>query len=212
MIFVRNIFRKRCDEIDTYYNFIENFIIGNRDEDLNKILKSNLILMLYNLIESSMSNAIEEIHNNIHFSRISFDLLNFELRKVVIKQTKNFNPQDFVMSINEIAFDIVKKSFNKNKVFNGNVDSRKIVELSNSYGFSSSTNYSETKNGRCLVDIKGRRNDLAHGVFSFTEVGKEYSLEDLLKMKDETQKYLHGILDNINDYLVNQKYTQPVAV
>lgn len=211
MFFVRKIFRDRADEIESYFNFIDGFISNSRDESLNKILKSNLILMLYNLVESTTSNAIEEIHNSIHANNVSFDLLKLELRKTLVKHVKNFNPHDFVISINDIAIDIVKRSFNKQKVFNGNVDSRKIKELGVIYGFSSTTTYNQTRNGQCLVDIKGRRNDLAHGVFSFTEVGKEYSLQDLQKMKDETQNYLIEIINNIDNYLINQDYKQAVV-
>ena len=52
---------------------------------------------------------------------------------------------------------------------------------------------------------------MAHGVFSFTEVGKEYSLQDLQKMKDETQNYLIEIINNIDNYLINQDYKQAVV-
>jgi hypothetical protein len=210
MLLVRNIFQDRADEIETYFTFIDTFTQSNKNEELNKILKSNLILMLYNLMESTISNAIEEIHNNIHSNAISFDLLKVDLRKNLIKHLKSFNPHDFVTSINNISLDIVKKSFNKQKIFNGNVDSRKIRELGGVYGFSSTTTYINTKNGQCLVDIKGRRNDLAHGIFSFTEVGKEYSLQDLEKMKNETKNYLLEILNNIDSYLSQQEYKESV--
>ena len=76
---------------------------------------------------------------------MSFDLLKLELRKTLVKHVKNFNPHDFVISINDIAIDIVKRSFNKQKVFNGNVDSRKIKELGVIYGLSSTTTYNQNK-------------------------------------------------------------------
>ena len=116
MLSVKNIFQERVNEIDNYYNFINGFVPTSTDENLNKILKSNLILMLYNLIESSVSNAIEEIHNNIYSNKISFDLLKIELKKALVKHLKNYiNPHEFVISISDIAIDIVKKSFHKRK-------------------------------------------------------------------------------------------------
>jgi len=208
---VKIIYLERANEIEIYYNFIENFIETSTNDDLNKILKSNMILMLYNLVESTMSNAIEEIHNNIHSNGVSFDLLKIELREVLVSYLKsNSNAKDFVTKISSIANDIVKISFSKQKVFSGNVDSRKIQEISKQYGFDSKTDHTETKNGNCLLTIKSKRNDLAHGTYSFTEIGKEYTTEDLEKMKKEAINYLKEILNNIDKYLKNQDYKQPV--
>ncbi len=204
---VKAIFQERTLEVEIYYSFIEDFINTSKNDDLNKILKSNMILMLYNLVESSMSNAIEEIHNNIHNNGVSFDLLKIELREVLVSYMKNhLNAKDFVAKIASIANDIVKTSFNKQKVFSGNVDSKKIKEVSKQYGFNSNTTHSKTKNGQCLVTIKNKRNDLAHGTYSFIDIGKGYSIEDLEKMKKETINYLEEILNNIDKYLINQDY------
>jgi len=207
MLNVKTDFQDRVNEVNIYFTFIEKFIPNSDNDDLNKILKSNLLLMLYNLIESSISNAIEEIHNDIHRNSISYDLLKVELREVLVRHLKNhINPKDFVLAINNIALDIVKKSFNKGRISNGNIDSKKIRELGASYGFSYITNYSQTKNGACLLTIKRRRNDLAHGTFSFTEVGKDYTNEDLEIIKNEAINYLREILDNIERYLIRQDY------
>lgn len=209
---VKTIFQERVNEVEAYYTFIDTHISGSSNDDLNKILKSNLLLMLYNLIESSMGNAVEEIHNEIHVKTVSFNILKTDLKKRLIKYLKNnLNPDQFVASVNDIALDIIKQCFDKQKLFNGNIDSRKIRELSENYGFSSNTNYNQTKHGNCLVTIKGRRNDLAHGTFSFTEVGKEYSIGDLEKMKNETIHYLAEIINNIEQYLNNQEYIQVTA-
>lgn len=209
---VKTIFQERVNEVEAYYTFIDSYIASSSNDDLNKILKSNLLLMLYNLIESSMANAVEEIHNEIHVKTVSFNTLKTELKKRLIKYLKNnLNPDQFVASVNDIALDIIKQCFDKQKLFNGNIDSRKIQELSQNYGFSSNTDYNQTKHGSCLVTIKGRRNDLAHGTFSFTEVGKEYSIGDLEKMKNETINYLSEIINNIEQYLNNQDYIQAVT-
>jgi hypothetical protein len=207
MVTTKRIFSERVQEIEEYSSFIENFIANNNNESINKILKANLLLMLYNLVESTMSNAIEEIHNSIDTSSVSFNDLRREFKTVLIGYLKkHLNPNDFVTSINDISKDIIKKCFVKQKLFNGNIDSRKIKEISSEYGFSCTTNYNRTKHGKCLVDIKGKRNDLAHGIFSFTEVGKDYSTDDLKKMKEETVNYLDEILNNIKTYIANREY------
>ncbi|MEP6683088.1 MAG: MAE_28990/MAE_18760 family HEPN-like nuclease [Parafilimonas sp.] len=211
MISVKQTFQSRVSEIETYFNFIDAFLLTNQNENLKKILKSNLILMLYNLIESTMANAVEEIHNDIHSNSVSFNALKLEIREEIISLLKKRNPLKFVNSINDLAIDIVKRSFRREETFSGNIDSSKIIDLSEVYGFSTRTVYAQTKNGQCLVEIKGKRNDLMHGTFSFTEIGKDYSIQDLEKMKREATCYLSEILDNIEYYLLNKGYLQPHA-
>jgi hypothetical protein len=176
------------------------------DDELFKILKSNLLIMLYNLIESSISNAIEEIHNNIHSNNVSFDSLKENLKSIIITNAKSVNPNDLVSKISNIATDIVKYTFKKDELCRGNVDAKKIRELANRYGFDSNTDYTKTKHGSHLVTIKGKRNDLAHGVYSFAEVGKEYPIEDLKDMKDTTIFYISEILGNIENFLISKGY------
>ena len=209
MQFVKEIFQERVNEINRYYTFISSFSLENPDKELNKILRSNLILMLYNLVESSITNSIEEIHSNIYTNRISFNVLNIELKKILIRQIKNMNPHTFVQSINDIAIDIIKQAFNKRQISDGNIDNDTIVKLGRQYGFCTFTNYQDSQSGRCLKAIKGRRNDLAHGTYSFTEIGKEYTIEDLGRMKNEAIKYLAEIIQNIELYLNSKSYILP---
>jgi hypothetical protein len=81
-----------------------------------------------------------------------------------------------------------------------------IKEIAKKYGFSYQTDFAKTKNGEKLVDIKDKRNDLAHGVKSFKEVGQGKTIEDLLEIKKEVIEYLRQILENIKTYLDNQEY------
>jgi hypothetical protein len=208
MIDVKNTFEQRKIEIEEYFRFLSKYIPANADDNLFKILKSNLLVMLYNLIESSISNAIEEIHNNIYSNSISFNLLKEKIKTLIITNVKRVNSDKFVAKITDIATDIIRHTFKREELFNGNVDSRKIKKLSEQYGFNSYTDYERTKHGTHLVTIKDKRNDLAHGIYSFTEVGKEYTVQDLEDMKDKTINYISDILDNIELYLNNKEYCE----
>jgi hypothetical protein len=50
------------------------------------------------------------------------------------------------------------------------------------------------------------RNDLAHGNKSFADVGRDVTIEDILKIKEEVVEYLRQILINIENYLENKEY------
>jgi hypothetical protein len=211
MIGVKDTFKQRQMEIEEYFIFLSSYQPAKADDNLFKILKSNLLIMLYNLIESSISNAIEEIHNNIYSNSVSFNSLKEEIKSLIINNTKRVNSDEFVKKVNDIATDIVKYTFKKDELFSGNVDSKKIKRLSKQYGFNSDTEYNKTKHGAYLVTIKGKRNDLAHGIYSFTEVGKDYSIQDLEDMKDKTINYIEAILENIEQYLLNQEYCLDIS-
>ena len=63
-----------------------------------------------------------------------------------------------------------------------------------------------------LLVVKSNRNDLAHGIKSFEEVGRDKTIEELLKIKEEALEYLRQILENIRDYLDNEKYLDSPTV
>jgi hypothetical protein len=88
-----------------------------------------------------------------------------------------------------------------NMDFSGNLDARKIRELADDYGFDA------PKNGRNLVTITSKRNHLAHGDATFSEIGKDYTEKDLDAFKDETFKFLSDVIAKIEDFIVHKKYT-----
>lgn len=47
---------------------------------------------------------------------------------------------------------------------------------------------------------------LAHGEFTFIEIGKEYTITELENYKTKTKEYLSKVLDEIEEYINNQKY------
>ncbi len=57
-----------------------------------------------------------------------------------------------------------------------------------------------------MLTIKANRNDLAHGIKSFTEVGRDQTTDELLEIKNKVIRYLKQILQNIETYLENAEY------
>ena len=207
MITLKNDFNDRVAEINTYFSLIDAFILkdarlffpdNNRQEkasdDLLKVLKANSFLLLYNLIEFCIKSAIEEIH-------ISMD------RNNIFKELKNsLKEDDFTNNIRNISNYIILACFDKQKLFSGNVDAKKIKEIATVYGFSTNTDKNKTKDGIKLLTVKTRRNHLAHGHYSFKECGKDYTIQDVKKIKNETIDYLTQILDNVEIYINNKEY------
>jgi hypothetical protein len=215
-------FNTRVQEINEYFLFLEGLVnrtikletlensgekkIREIDRDLAKTLKANGFLLLYNLIESSMTNAIEAIFDELKEQEISFNSIRVEMKKVILQNLKSRSPDNIHEEIVNISTDIITAGFNRKKIFSGNINQRKITETARNYGFSSETEYSKTKHGQSLDNIMKNRNDLAHGTKSFADIGKDISIEDLLKIKGEVIEYISQILKNIEDYLVLQEY------
>jgi len=213
-------FNERVEEIEEYFTFLDRLIqheleiVQSQDrtqvlilEDrLAKTLKANGFLLLYNLVESSMRNAVEEIFSELHTRQVSFDQISVGLRKVILQNLKNCSVDKLHSQISHIAVDIINISFSSEELFSGNIDRRKITEIARQYGFSDDTDYEKTKHGKNLVIIKSKRNDLAHGNKSFGEVGRDVSIRELIQYKNETIESMRAILQNIEEYLTDQQY------
>lgn len=217
-------FEERSQEVRSYFLFLKNLEHGSIqlnivraknpnpqkiNDNLLKTLKATGFLLLYNLIEATMTNAIEAIFDELQKNNISFDDLRDELKKIIIDNIKdkdNKSTDNLLASIQDISVDIISASFNKNRLFSGNVDAKKIKDIASKYGFSSTTDKRKTRDGIDLLKVKTNRNDLAHGFKSFQDVGKLYFEDDLLEIEKRVTSYLREILRNIESYLSNQEY------
>lgn len=215
-------FNTRAKEVDGYFIFLESLIkettklavsddagvqkIQSIDPELAKTLKANGFLLLYNLVESTMRNAIQAIFDELDSSKVSFDSVKTELKIIVLQNLKACAPDKVHLKMSKISVDIITACFDPERLFSGNVDGRLIRETAKKYGFSSDTDSKKTKDGKNLLIVKTNRNDLAHGIKSFEEVGRDKTIEELLEIKEEVIEYLRQILKNIKVYLDNKEY------
>ncbi|MBD2579340.1 MAE_28990/MAE_18760 family HEPN-like nuclease [Oscillatoria sp. FACHB-1406] len=220
-------FQKRSKEVSRYFVFLKNLeqgtiklSMGGRsqtlrtrqiDSELIKTLKASGFLLLYNLVEATMRNAIEAIFDELQSQGISYDSIRPELKKVVLKNLKKRNPDRIFSSITSISVDIIAASFDKQELFSGNLDSKQIRKTATEYGFTDLTDHAKTGRGSDLLTVKTNRNDLAHGFKTFEEVGKDKTADELLDIKNKTVRYLRQILNNIEQYLDNKDYLDSTA-
>jgi len=219
-------FNTRVQEVNGYFIFLEDLIkeknklavfdsvgkytIQSLDSELAKTLKANGFLLLYNLVESTMRNAIEAIFDDFRSKGVYFDKMKPQIRITVLQNLQNCfktsSAKNLHSKISQISIDIITATFEREKIFSGNVDAKVIRETAEKYGFSCQTDCSKTKNGQNLLVVRENRNDLAHGIKSFEEVGRDKTIDEMLEIKEEVVEYLRQILDNIQDYLNNKDY------
>ena len=177
--------------------------------DSRKTLKGTVFILLYNLIESTMRESICFIHDTIYDRNTEFDKLKKNLKIEVLKRVKSDSVgiKKLVDGLTKgISFGISIGTFNKKKLFSGNIDREVISEKSDIYGFSISSDYNLTKHGEKLSMIKQHRNDLAHGNVSFSEIGKNVTYQDLESISLEVIAYLDAIANNIEQYVHSNGY------
>jgi hypothetical protein len=217
MIDTKNGYSKRLLEIETYFDTLTLLdkgnckivctdILGNEsykdiDVNLSTILKANGFLLLYNLVEATVRYSIKAIFSSVHSKNLTFKHFTDNIRKLWIKQEIKNIKQDDILALSKRILENELLVFQTECVnISGNIDAQKIRDIAKQFGFQ------ESKNGRDLVTIKEKRNKLAHGEFTFSEIGKDYTISDLIRYKDSTKNYLDDVLAKIEDYINNEGF------
>jgi MAE_28990/MAE_18760-like HEPN len=213
---VQSEFLEREREVSRYFDFLRHFdakqiafdipptattSLPAEETELFKTLKANGFLLLYNLVESTLKNAIEAIFEELRIKSVSFDACRVEVRQVILTNLRKHNVKKIVSSLSALSTDVVFATFQKEAVASGTVDGRFVRELSREFGFSSPSVKSDQ-----LLTVKTNRNDLAHGLKSFAEVGRDFDLERLDNIRMEVVNFLNALLDNVANYLITKSY------
>lgn len=222
---VREDFKNRTREIDRYFRFLrkcERELDAGRKSCLAlprnrcatasaeqgalfKTLKANGFLLLYNLVESTLKNAIEAIFDEFRSRGVSFDDCRREVRTVVLTNLRRHNVSKILPHFSTFSTDVVVATFQKSELFRGDVDARRVRDVAKEYGF----RHPHMKSDQLLI-VKTNRNDLAHGNKSFGDIGRDYDVVLLYKIKREVVAYLKMLLRNVAEYIDTEAYlTRP---
>ena len=219
-----NIFNDRVAEINLYYEAITQLYDAQSsvktnyayfNDDFLKMLKANALMMVYNLIESSVMNGILEIYDQVKKLELSYKDVRKEIKDIwfsykfnqVYDRHAHYNSyrNKALEILNEVINDEIIKLDRNAAEIKGNLDADAIRNICREHGivFYDDTN---CRGGYVLSDVKDKRNNLSHGTISFVECGRDYSFEELITIKNEVVLYLEGLLVGINDYYINQKF------
>jgi len=223
-------YNDRVAEIDFYYDalrqldteLIESFAVSveliekYKQENFLKILKANALLMIYNLVESTVFNGIEEIYDKLKTNGATYSTVRKEIQDIwfsykfgqVYRQ-----PEAHYISYKSKALEIVNSIMLGETIelsrdalsIGGNLDAERIFKVCNNHGIEFKPD-DACKGGKRLEDVRIKRNGLAHGNLSFAECGREYSLEDLIEIKNQTYAFLTGLLDGMGNYYDDDGY------
>jgi hypothetical protein len=176
-----------------------------------KIMKSNFLLMLYNLIEASVTFGLSEIYEKLKNDTYSYSALIDEIKFLwsdhEIGQLYNSGApkKSYVNKVRKILSDVISKApikLNRNMTgVSGNLDAGKIKAICNKHKIRC-----KWVNGDALERVKNFRQQLAHGDLSFGECTKDLTVDDLEKIKDEVLVFLKNTLDGMSTYYDNEHW------
>lgn len=237
---IRDEFNKRVLEINSFYEILgiielenpritshkvegENILEIQLQINTPKIdtLRSTTYLLLYNLIESTVYNSVVSIFDEISDNGLKYFDIVEEVQKYWLnnlykhddKKTKN----TIVESIMNIAIQIFNNTIAlaSNEInYGGSLDAQTIfataksmrIDLKNVHKI-----YDKNKHGQVLLEIKQKRNWLAHGEKSFIEVGSTSSLQQLKEAKDYVITFLDEFISSVEFYMKYQQYKKITA-
>ncbi len=209
----------QVDQIETHKKQNHQLSDGNQitiKRDLQKVIRANCYLLLYNLIESSVRNGLWHIYDAILDEAVTFNEVSEKIKTIWLAQkTSELNDinshKKFSEKINELITQQMMSNpieMSKNRIsLSGNLDYRSIDQIINDYGFHgriSVPNMSKLK--KALLKVKSERNALAHGNKSFRQAAEIITIQDLVEYKDLIVIYLQDITNNIIEFIDNKRY------
>ncbi len=213
-----SVFDDRRQEIEFYFSVMTEVNNGSasirtiNNTRFYKIMKSNFLLMLYNLVEACIVSGMMEIYEDLKNSKCSYDQVIGEIQKIWAKNkiSEIYGPTTgrtaYENRIQEIINSIVSNSpivLSRNALgFSGNLDAKKIKSICDRHGI----RYKIQTPGESLQRVKKERNSLAHGDVSFSDCARDLTIFDLQNIKNEVISFLSNILDGMQAYYEGKLY------
>jgi hypothetical protein len=226
--FIRD-FNNRVDEINEYFSFVEfiDKVETHKKEkltstvniefvpkrELQKILRSNCFLLLYNLVESSIRNSILTVYDCVHDESLKFDELSNKLQEIWLSHQSKKVPvteKSIKKWLKELMNDVsigYEIKLEKDTInISGNLDYENIQKIIDTYGFFGRITIDKNIIGNNLGKVKIERNSLAHGNKTFCQSGEIITFPELVIIKDNIILFLTELLLNIETYIDDKKY------
>ena len=199
------------NSIETYKNFslpctsMQNALVVTTTQQ--KCMRSHAVLMLYNIVESTLAECILAIFDAIKDEHIKYAELVDTLRDHWLRSKMDYNDsiktrisktKDIINNIDsDILFaDTVGR-------FNGNVDLRVILNLCKEFKLQLGHIPNKDTVALTLKTIKEARNHLAHGDVNYSNYGSTILMSDIERYKKHTLDFLIFFMNRVEEYIMN---------
>ncbi|GMO31007.1 MAG: hypothetical protein Ta2B_12030 [Termitinemataceae bacterium] len=213
-----SLFENRKTEINFYFSTLNTFSGDTKkmqtcdNEQFLRILKSNFILMLYNLVEACIVSGLLEIYESLKNSFSEYTALVDELQTIWSnhKIGEIYSGKSGKSAYENKVKEIIKQVVTNQPIIltretlkiSGNLDARKIKSLCDKHRI----RYTVSDDKGYLKTVKDKRNSLAHGDESFGDCTRDMSLNDLEQIKNGVIEFITQILNGMKEYHDNKCY------
>lgn len=213
------VYEDRKSEIEFYYSVMleiddesRNTLQTVDNQRFFRIMKSNFLLMLYNLVEATFTTGMLEIYEQVKQDNCSYESLIDEVQKIwrdykvreVYKAESGLNV--YTNRVKKIVEDITQSTpllMTKGMLnINGNLNAKQIKDICDRHRI----RYRVTDDQRILEKVKSKRNSLAHGDESFSHCARDLTVSDLETIKDTVLLFISEILVGMDQYYDNKQY------
>ena len=219
LVTTHTVFDERRTEIAFYYSVmvaIDNstgkVLLTSDNQLFFRIMKSNFLLMLYNLVEATFTTGMLEIYDQLKQENCSYESVIDEIQTIWrdYKVKEVYKPESglniYTKRVHEIVNDITQNvplSLSKGMLgINGNLNAKQIKNICDKHKI----RYRVTDDKLVLDCVKKKRNSLAHGDESFSRCARDLTLADLESIKNAVLLFISEILDGMDKYCADKQY------
>lgn len=224
-------FEQRVREIDGYLKVLKqledpNVVLLFRskktqrerpvDEPSFKVMKATVFLLVYNMIESAIGTTIAFIYEQVKHEGKRFEDMNQRFQAIWIRQQhrelsrENASPAAYEKQAEAMIRSILSKSvveLDPEEIgVSGNLDARLVRQLCEKHGIDVRA-HPKALGGAEMLTVKTQRNALAHGDKSFSDCGKDYGVDDLIRIKRQAEVFTRSILRNAQKFALTKQYS-----
>jgi hypothetical protein len=227
---LRDVFQERCSEVDQYFSLLK--LIEREQCDLLfkhgraqvrvpvrqewiKTLKATSFLILYNLVEATVRDAITALYDKISKESMPIGDAKNEFIGIWVEQEFRLldkysaSPRTYHELISRLVHETSGNSSLRipadDLPISGNLDAATISKLCTKHGIPLKIP-KIARGGTELSSIKRQRNDLAHGILSFEECGRQITVPELMQIRKECVSYLRALLSQLERFADAKHY------
>lgn len=202
LIAARNDLESRFNDMDLMIRILE--LDENKKIENQLLLKSSLLLMVYNAIEGTMSNLLTELFDSVCEKKLPVDKLPEAFQNLIYKYhlkrigSKENELKKLYESEKEKICEISYLELSRYlKLFSGNLDAREIRKISENIGIQIVNKESD----KFLLIVKNKRNSLAHGEKTFVNASQDITLDEIKKNINSVKNHMEYIIEEYEKFI-----------
>lgn len=230
---VRSYLKQRSEEIDQHLSLLNKLDERSRESHQERdhltvevrqvlIMKSSIVVHLYNVVEATMSQVMDELARQVsqHHPKAYTQPFFREWIKCTAGTTDGAGPERLLEKVTTTGQHLISEAgWAGLKILrgSGNWDDKEIQRIAGRLGVglemdrdiakAASENYSNDESR--LTYLRKKRNSLAHGHSTFEEGAKERTYEDLVELAQVVLNYVREVIECFSRFVEADGYLEP---